>query len=61
MSEINHIHIGSALNIIRPNAKWVLRGTTVEDLEWNDETQSKPTQEEIDAQLSQMYSDNSDK
>jgi hypothetical protein len=55
MVDIQHINIPNALQILRPGAQWVLRGDTVEDLEWNDNIQTKPTQEEIDAQLAQMY------
>ena len=61
MTDINHINIPAALQILRPNAQWVLRGDTIEDLEWNDNIQIKPTQEEIDNQISQMYLDKSNK
>ena len=61
MLKINEIHIPAALNILRPGARWVLRGNTIEDLEWYDTNQTKPTQEEIDIQLSQMQLDNHNK
>jgi hypothetical protein len=61
MLKLNELHIPAALNILRPNAQWVLRGDTIEDLEWNDTIQTKPTQEEIDIQLSQMQLDNTNK
>lgn len=39
--------IESALNILRPNAKWAVRGDTYAGLEWMDAFQSKPTEEEV--------------
>lgn len=40
-----------ALSELRPGAQWVLRGETLEDLEWLDTEQSEPTQAEVDAHL----------
>ncbi len=37
-----------ALQSLKPNAKWVLRGDT---LEWIDTEQTEPTQAEIDAEI----------
>jgi hypothetical protein len=37
-----------ALQSLKPNAKWVLRGDT---LEWIDTEQTEPTQAEIDAEV----------
>jgi hypothetical protein len=37
-----------ALNSLKPNAEWVLRG---DELEWLDVVQTEPTQEEIDAEV----------
>lgn len=35
------------LRELRPNGGWVLRGNTYEDLEWHDESTTKPTREEL--------------
>ena len=45
---MNHIEIVKAINHIRPNAEFVLRG---EQLEWLDNKQSEPTKNEIEAGL----------
>ena len=37
-----------ALNSLKPNAEWVLRGDT---LEWLDAVQTEPTQAELDAEV----------
>jgi hypothetical protein len=39
---------GSAIQSLRPNAEWVLRG---DDLEWLDQNQTQPTDAEIDAEV----------
>jgi hypothetical protein len=43
--------IVAALNSLRPNAIWILRGTEYSGIDWKDSIQSKPTQEEIDAEI----------
>lgn len=42
------IQLTKALSDIRPNAQWSLIGDSYEGLEWLDETQTKPTQAEIE-------------
>ena len=48
--------IPDALMSLRPNAQWVLRGDAYSGLEWNDQVQTCPTQEEIDAEISRLSS-----
>lgn len=43
---MNHEEIVSAISYLRPNAEFVVRGN---DLEWLDDTQTEPTQKEIEA------------
>lgn len=43
--------ISKALNILRPNAKWVLRG---DQIEWVDTEQSEPTQTEISDKVAEL-------
>ena len=45
--------IQEALQALKPGAEWVLRGDTYEDLEWLDETQSKPTKAQVTAKMTE--------
>lgn len=40
-----------ALQSLRPGAEWVLRG---DELEWLDQTQTRPTDAEIDAEVARL-------
>ena len=42
------IGVTDALQSLKPNAEWVLRGDV---LEWHDAVQTEPTQSEIDAEV----------
>jgi hypothetical protein len=42
---------GNAILSLRPGAQWVLRG---DDLEWLDQTQTQPTDAEIDAEVARL-------
>ena len=46
-SNNNHNKIVKALEQIRPEAKWSLKGETYNGLEWFDTNQTKPTEAEI--------------
>lgn len=46
--------ISTALQNLRPGAKWTVRGDSYEGLEWLDENQSKPTEEEITQELESL-------
>ena len=48
------ITIVEALIALRPKAQFILRGDTYAGLEWLDETQTKPTEEEINAKISEL-------
>jgi len=45
---IETIYKTDAIFSLRPNAQWILRG---EDLEWRDTVQTKPTEEELQAEI----------
>ena len=47
-------YITSALIELKPNAEWTLRGDTYADLEWLDKMQPKPTEEEVNAKVSEL-------
>ena len=47
----NEITTVDALNSLKPNAEWVLRGDV---LEWHDAVQTEPTQSEIDAEVTRL-------
>jgi hypothetical protein len=40
-----------AISSLRPGAQWVLRG---DDLEWLDQSQARPTDAEIDAEVARL-------
>ena len=46
--------IAKALITLRPNAQWSLLGNTYEGLEWLDEDQSKPTEDEIAQEIERL-------
>lgn len=43
--------IVKALLVLRPNASWSLDGDTLDGLVWHDEVQTRPTDEEILAEV----------
>jgi len=43
--------IGDALNVLRPDAEWVLRGDDYSNLEWLDAEQTQPTWVEVEAEI----------
>lgn len=45
------IRKSDALSSLRPGAEWVLRG---DELEWLDQSQTKPTDAEIDAEIARL-------
>jgi hypothetical protein len=46
--------ISTALQNLRPASKWTIRGESYEGLEWLDENQTKPTEEEITQELERL-------
>ena len=48
------ITIIDALIALKPKTKWILDGDTYAGLKWLDETQTKPTEEEINAKLAEL-------
>ena len=43
-----------AIQSLRPNAKWTLRG---DELEWHDTNQTKPTDAEINAEVTRLQAE----
>ena len=44
-----------ALNVLRPDAKWVVRGLPPNEvIEWNDTEQTQPTEQEIEVKLAEL-------
>ena len=43
--------LGDVLQQLKPGAEWAVRG---DEIEWLDEEQSKPSQEEIDDKMAEM-------
>ena len=48
---IKTFNIPEAIQSLRPNAQWVLRGTEYDGLEWLSEDVTKPTEEEINQEI----------
>jgi hypothetical protein len=46
--------ITKALQSLRPATNWSLNGNTYDGLEWLDETQSKPTEDEIAQEIERL-------
>jgi len=46
--------IPDALMSLRPNAQWVLRGDTYGGLEWLDQVQSCPTEQEVNDEIARL-------
>lgn len=50
--------ISRALILLRPGAAWrMITGETYDDIEWLDETQAKPTREEVESALAVVSKD----
>jgi hypothetical protein len=49
--------IVAALNSLRPNAIWILRGIEYSGIDWKDPIQAKPTQEEIDTEIARLQAE----
>ena len=47
----------TALSKLKPNAEWVWRGDVYDGLEWLDENQTKPTEQEILDKQSELQAD----
>ena len=39
---------------LRPNAEWVMRGDTYNGLEWLDQVQTKPTEQEVNDEIARL-------
>ena len=48
--------IGAALQSLKPEAEWILRGTEYSGLEWLDSSQTKPTETEVNSKISSLDS-----
>jgi hypothetical protein len=48
------INIVDAILTLKPNAQWVLKGNEYTGLEWLDDVQTKPTEEEINTEIERL-------
>ena len=48
------ITIPDALQSLRPGAEWVLRGNDYSGLEWLDQVQQKPTEQEVNDEIARL-------
>ena len=47
-------NIPEALQALKPEAEWVLRGENYSGLEWLDSSQTKPTETEVNSKISEL-------
>ena len=47
-------YIVSALLALKPGAEWTTKGDNYSDLEWLDEIQTKPTEDEVNAKVIEL-------
>ena len=47
-------YIVSALLALKPGAEWTTKGDNYSDLEWLDKNQTKPTEEELNAKVTEL-------
>ncbi len=48
---MKHEEITRALNVLVPETKWMLSGDNFENIVWLDETEPKPTLEQVKAEI----------
>jgi len=48
------MNIARALNSLKPNAEWSLYGETYSGLTWLDSNQTKPTESEVNAEITRL-------
>ena len=47
-------YIVSALLSLKPGAEWTTRGDNYSDIEWLDKSQTKPSEEEVNAKITEL-------
>jgi hypothetical protein len=58
---LDHFNIVKALESLCSGAQWSMNGDTYEGIEWLDQTQTKPTIEEINAEILRQQEEYSNK
>ena len=48
--------IPAAIQVLKPGAQWVLRGSDYSGLEWLDSSQTKPTETEVNSKIASLDS-----
>jgi len=51
---MNNITLNTALQTLKPGAIWILRGDTYAGLDWKDEVQTKPTEQELTNEIARL-------
>lgn len=51
------MYIVKAINNLKPNARWNLIGESYDGIEWLDESQTKPTEVEISAEIARLQAE----
>jgi hypothetical protein len=53
-SMTQHDALANAIAALRPGAQWILRGDDLGGLDWQDTTQERPTDDEINAKATEL-------
>ena len=51
------IEIIDDIKSLKPNASWTLTGTSYSGLDWKDESQTKPTETEVEAEVKRLQAE----
>lgn len=49
--------IDQAILSLRPNAQWILNGNSYDGLDWLDQSQTKPTEAEVNAEVARLQAE----
>ena len=47
-------YIVDALEVLKPKSQWTVSGDTYSDIEWLDESQTKPTEDEVNTKVAEL-------
>ena len=51
------IEITDAIKSLKPNASWILTGTSYSGLDWTDKSQTKPTESEVNTEVTRLQAE----
>ena len=51
------IEITDEIKSLKPNASWILTGTSYSGLDWTDKSQTKPTESEVNTEVTRLQAE----